>query len=83
MAEPSLLKYNSLAAALICKERVFRKAIFLLPVNELEEIEAKDDSLFAEVASLLSVTRPPEAAKDPTENMPAKVDAIYSLKVKT
>lgn len=83
MAEPSLLKYNSLAAALICKGRVLHRAMFLLPVSELGDMEARDDNLFVEVANLLSATRLLGAAKDPTEDMPAKVDAIHSLKVKT
>lgn len=43
-------------------------------------MEAKDDNLSDEVASFLSIPRPPGAAKEPTEDMVVKADAIYSLK---
>lgn len=76
------MKYNSLAAALICNDRGLRAAIFRLPMKELGDIEAKDDNLFVEAENLLSVTRMLVAAKEPTEDMPVKVDAIYFLRIK-
>lgn len=42
-------------------------------------MEAKDDNLFEEDASFLSITQPLAAAKDPTDDMAAKVKAIYCL----
>lgn len=79
MAEPSLLKYSSLAAAVIWEERAFRRTTFLLLANGQDDMEAKDDNLFEEAESLiLSMLQVLGAAKDPTEDMPAKVDAIYS-----
>ena len=40
-------------------------------------MQAKDDNLLEEAASLLlSMTQVEGAAKEPTEDMPAKVDAI-------
>lgn len=74
------MKYNSLAAAVIGEKRVLRSRRFLVLPNEaLEEIDAKDDNLFEEVTSLLSRKNMAGAAKEPTEDMPAKVDAIFSV----
>ena len=42
-------------------------------------MEAKDDKLFEEEASFLSMTRPLEDTHEPTEDMAVKVDAIYSF----
>lgn len=54
-------------------------ALSRLP-NELEEIDATDDNLLDDAASLSSITLLPEAAKEPAEDIPEKVDAIYYLK---
>ena len=74
MAEPSLLKCNSLAIAEILGEGVLLAALCLL-AKENEEIEEDDDSLW----NLLSATRPLGAAKEPADDIAANVDAIYSL----
>ena len=42
-------------------------------------MEAKDDNLFEEDASLLSMTRRLGATNEATEDMAVKVDAIYSF----
>jgi len=62
MAEPSLLKYNSLAMALIFVGRDVRKTTLSRLVREIEDMDAKDDNL-------LSTTRPQGAAIEPTEDM--------------
>ena len=77
MAEPSLLKYSSLAEAVIWEERALRSTTFLFLPNEDNDMQAKDDNLLEEAASLLlSMMQVEGAAKEPTEDMPAKVDAI-------
>lgn len=77
IADPSLLKYNSFAAALIWGVRgAFRSERFCLLTNEVEDIEAKDDSLFDGIDRFLSITLLLEHAKDPTDETPAKVEAI-------
>nr|GMD26122.1 Uncharacterised protein [Ipomoea batatas] len=76
IADPSLLKYNSLAAAVIWQGRVLRRTTFFLLPKELEDIEARDDNLFEEIASLLSFMQLLGAANEPAEDMPAKVEAI-------
>lgn len=80
IAEPSLLKYKSFAIALIFGDCVLRRTTFCLLPNELDDMEAKDDNLSEEAACFLSFTRPPGAAKEPTEDMVVKADAIYSCK---
>lgn len=77
MAEPSLLKCNSLAMAQILGARVLLIATFCLLERENEEIEARDDKL----SNFLSTTRPLGAAKEPTEVMAANVDAIYPCQI--
>ena len=52
-----------------------RTTFFLLP-SELAEMEARDDNLLDETVILSSSTLP-GAANEPTEDRPAKVDAIY------
>lgn len=74
-----MLKCNSLAMAETLGVHGLRKTAFFLLPNELPEMEAKDDSLFEEKASFLSITQPLAAAKDPTEDIAVKVDAIYYL----
>ena len=73
MAEPSLLKCNSLAMAETRGERVLLRATLgLLFENENEEeIEARDDKL-SNWAVLEGA-----AANEPTDVIAAKVDAIY------
>lgn len=81
IAEPSLLKYNSFAAA-VTRGRVFRTTtLFLLPKGH-EEIEAKDDNFVDEFTCFLSNTEPLGVTKEPTDDMAANVDAIYFLKDK-
>ncbi|MFS8019067.1 hypothetical protein Hanom_Chr15g01399491 [Helianthus anomalus] len=71
VADPSLLKYSSFAAALIWEVcGALRRGRLRLMPNELEDIEAKDDSLLL-----------PEEANDPTAVTPAKVEAICCIKV--
>jgi hypothetical protein len=76
------LKYKSFAAYIL-GERVLRRTTFWLLPNELEDVEPTDDNLFKEDTSLLSVTPMLGAAKEPTEDMVMKVDAIYSLNRKS
>lgn len=78
MADPSLLKYKSFAAAVIWEERVLRTATLCVLPKELDDMEAKDDNLL-EAASFLPLTVLPGAAKEPTDGMAAKADAIIPL----
>lgn len=71
IADPSLLKYNSFAAAEIFGLRAFLSTTFLLLPKALEDILATEESLFEEVLG---------AAKGPAEDIPAKVDAICPYK---
>ena len=76
IADPSLLKYKSFAIAVILGERVLRRTTFCLLPNDLEDMEPKEDDLFKEDPSFLSVTQVPGAAKEPTEDEAMNVDAI-------
>lgn len=71
------MKCNSFAIAQILGERYLRDITFCLLANEQEETEAEDDNS-VEGAHFLSIARQLEAAKEPTEDMAVKVDAIYS-----
>lgn len=62
MAEPSLLKCNSLAMADILGQGVFLRTLWRL-TKEHDEIDDDDDSLLG-------------AASDAADDMPAYVDAI-------
>ena len=66
--------------AQILGERFLCDITFCLLANEKEEMEAEDDNLSEEEANFLSITRQPGAAKEPTEDMAVKVDAICSSK---
>ena len=65
--------------AQILGERFLCDITFCLLANENEEMEAEDDNL-SEEANFLSITRQPGVAKEPTEDMAVKVDAIYFSK---
>ena len=75
IADPSLLKWSSLAALTLRERDPGRTTLCGLP-NRLPEMEAKDDNLFEENASFLSMARPLGAANVPAEDMAANVDAI-------
>lgn len=81
IAEPSLLKYNSFAAA-VTRGRVFRTTTLCLLPNGDEDIEAKDDNFVDELPSFLSITEPLGVIKEPTDDMAENVEAIYFLKGK-
>lgn len=66
--------------AQILGERFLHDITFCLLTNEHEEMEAEDDNLSEEGANFLSMTRQLGAAKEPTEDMAVKVDAIDSSK---
>lgn len=80
MANPSLLKYNSLAIARISGEhRLCRCSCCLLEANEVEDIEEREenwDNLLEEIESFLSIARLLEAAKEPTVETVLKDDAM-------
>lgn len=78
MAEPSLLKCNSLAMAYILGEGVLvlsKRLRLAAAKEEREEIEEDDDSLW----NLLSKRGAAGGAKEPAEDMAANVDAITPL----
>lgn len=81
MADPSLLKYNSLAIARILGEHLFcRCSCCLLEAKEVEDIEEREenwDNLLDETESFLSVARLLEAAKEPTMEIVLKADAMF------
>jgi hypothetical protein len=62
--------------AQILGERFLRDITLCLLTNEHEEMEAEDDNLSKGGASFLSITQQLGAAKEPTEDMAVKVDAI-------
>ena len=66
--------------AQIFGERFLRDITFCLLANENEEMAAEDDNLSEEEANFLSITWQLGAAKEPSEDMAVKVDAIYSSK---
>lgn len=77
IADPSLLKYNSLAMALTFTDREFRiTTLDRLPRVLEEDMDANEDSLSAEVKGFLSMIRaaPGAAIADILVN----VDAICS-----
>jgi hypothetical protein len=65
--------------AQILGERFLRDITLCLLTNEHEEMEAEDDNL-SEGANFISITRQLGVAKEPTEDMAVKVDAIDSSK---
>ena len=73
IAEPSLLKCNSLAIAQILEERPLRKITFcFLPRKALEDIESNDDSRSEEFENFLQGN-----PGEPIDDMAMKDDVIF------
>jgi len=73
MAEPSLLKYNSLAIALTLELHLFWRCNFCFPPpRDLDDKDVKEESR----NDFLSVAKLPGAAKGPTIDVVLKADAM-------
>lgn len=82
MADPSLLKYNSLAIALILGLHRFCRCKFcLLPLRELKDMEEREEkeNFWAEAEGFLSEIKLLGAATETIVDRVLKVEPIYCL----
>ena len=79
IAEPSLLKCNSLAVARIFEEHPLHKITFcFLPTKEPEDIELEDASRPEELKNLLSLVLLQGNAGEPIDDMAMKDEVILT-----